>query len=61
MARNPLQSNQAHHELLWLAAATQADTFGTGDNAFEIDFVTIGDPGNAADTTGDPNPAGAVP
>ncbi|MCO6043793.1 formylglycine-generating enzyme family protein [Aeoliella sp. ICT_H6.2] len=39
---------------------SQADTFGTGENAFTIDFVTIGDPGNAADTTGDPNPAGAV-
>ena len=25
-----------------------------------IDWVTVGDPGNAADTTGDPNPAGAV-
>jgi formylglycine-generating enzyme len=24
------------------------------------DWVTVGDPGNAADTTGDPNPAGAV-
>ena len=25
-----------------------------------IDWVTVGDPGNVADTTGDPNPAGAV-
>ena len=25
-----------------------------------LDWVTVGDPGNAADTTGDPNPAGAV-
>ena len=23
-----------------------ADTFGSGANAFEIEFVTIGDPGN---------------
>jgi hypothetical protein len=37
-----------------------ADTFGSGDNSFEIEFVTIGDPGNVADTTGDPNPAGSV-
>ena len=37
-----------------------ADTFGSGDDAFEIEFVTIGDPGNPADTTGDPNPAGSV-
>ena len=38
-----------------------ADTFGAGANTFDIEFVTIGDAGNAADTTGDPNPAGAVP
>ena len=25
-----------------------------------IDWVTVGDPGNTADTTGSPNPAGAV-
>ncbi len=37
-----------------------ADTFGSGDNQFEIPFVTIGDPANAADTTGAPNPAGSV-
>lgn len=42
------------------AAVARADTFGSGENAFTIDFVTIGDPGNVADTTGDPNPAGAV-
>ena len=35
-------------------------TFGSGGNAFNMDFTTIGSPGNAADTTGDPNPAGAV-
>jgi len=35
-------------------------SFGTGTNTFTMDFVTIGNPGNAADTTGDPNPAGAV-
>ena len=33
---------------------------GTGANAFTMDFVTIGNPGNAADTTGNPNPAGSV-
>lgn len=37
-----------------------ADTFGSGANTFQIDFVSIGNPGNVADTTGDPNPAGAV-
>jgi formylglycine-generating enzyme len=35
-------------------------TFGTGANQFQMEFVTIGNPGNAADTTGAPNPAGAV-
>jgi formylglycine-generating enzyme required for sulfatase activity len=32
----------------------------TAAHAQAIDWVTVGDPGNAADTTGDPNPAGAV-
>ena len=36
------------------------ESFGSGDNAFSMDFVTIGNPGNAADTTGVPNPAGSV-
>jgi hypothetical protein len=34
--------------------------FGTGASAFSIDFVTIGNPGNTADTTGTPNPVGSV-
>ena len=32
--------------------AAHADTFGTGANQFTLDFTTIGNPGNAADTTG---------
>ena len=36
-------------------------TFGTGPDEFTMEFVTIGNPGNVADTTGTPNPAGAVP
>ncbi|MDZ4659773.1 MAG: SUMF1/EgtB/PvdO family nonheme iron enzyme [Bythopirellula sp.] len=40
---------------------TYADTFGNGANEFDVEFVTIGNPGNAPDTTGDPNPAGSVP
>jgi len=40
--------------------AAYADMFGSGENLFEIEFVTIGNPGNAADTTGTPNPAGKV-
>jgi formylglycine-generating enzyme len=35
-------------------------TFGSGGNQFTMDFVTIGNPGNAPDTTGSPNPAGSV-
>jgi len=35
-------------------------TFGSGGNQFNMEFVTIGNPNNAADTTGAPNPAGAV-
>jgi formylglycine-generating enzyme required for sulfatase activity len=37
--------------------SAQADTFGTSGNEFTIDFVNIGNAGNAADTTG----YGAVP
>lgn len=37
--------------------SAQADAFGTSGNEFTIDFVPIGNAGNAADTTG----YGAVP
>lgn len=46
--------------LLTLASAASADWFGSGEHRFEIPFVTIGSPGNPADTTGAPNPAGRV-
>lgn len=41
---------------------SEAETvsFGSGSNAFFLEFVEIGDPGNTADTTGNPNPAGSV-
>jgi len=42
------------------ASMAQADPFGSGANAFDIDFVTIGNPGNADDTTGNPNSVGKV-
>jgi len=44
------------------AAASQAGvlSFGSGNNQFQMEFVTIGNPSNAADTTGAPNPAGSV-
>jgi hypothetical protein len=48
--------------LYFVATSTtaQADTFGSGANTFDIEFVTIGNPGNPADFTGDPAPAGSV-
>ena len=38
----------------WPAAAARADVFGSGTNQFTMDFVTVGNPGNADDsgTTG---------
>ena len=42
-----------------LATSAQADTFGIGANSFDIEFVTVGNPGNPPDAN--PNPAGAVP
>ena len=50
--------------LLVLAGAGQAgsivETFGSGTNQFSINFVEIGNPGNTADSSGAPNPAGSV-
>jgi len=45
-----------------MAAPSEAGivTFGSGGNTFNMEFVTIGNAGNAPDTTGAPNPAGAV-
>jgi len=40
-----------------IQTSSRADTFGTSGNEFTIDFVNIGNAGNAADTTG----YGAVP
>ena len=42
------------------SATSLLETFGSGDNAFTMDFVTIGNPNNVADTTGSPNPVGSV-
>lgn len=42
---------------LSIQPSAQADTFGTSGNEFSIDFVAIGNTGNAADTT----TYGAVP
>lgn len=37
-----------------------ADQFGTAVTKFEVEFATIGDPGNPADMAGDLTCAGAV-
>ena len=44
------------------AASAQSllETFGSGSDQFEMEFVTIGNPNNPADTTGSPNPVGSV-
>jgi sulfatase modifying factor 1 len=42
------------------AQAAIIESFGSGANQFNMTFVPIGNPGNAADTTGSPNPAGSV-
>jgi hypothetical protein len=42
------------------SADSLLETFGSGANQFTMEFVTIGNPNNAADTTGTPNPAGSV-
>lgn len=38
---------------------TRADSFGSGLNAFEIEFVSVGHPGNAADTASAAQPPAA--
>ncbi len=44
-----------------IAQRAAADLFGSGANQFDVEFVSIGNPGNVADLTGTPNPAGSVP
>ncbi len=43
-----------------LAQRSVADSFGSALNTFNIEFITIGNPSNVADSTGAPNPAGSV-
>jgi len=43
-----------------LAVQAAVVSFGSGANQFNMDFVPIGNPGNAPDTTGNPSPAGSV-
>ncbi len=46
---------------LLLAGSARSDTFGTGADSFEIEFVTIGRPGNPADSVGNLQPEPAQP
>jgi hypothetical protein len=46
---------------LFVPHSASADSFGTGLNTFDIEFVHIGNPGNAADTASDPNPPAPNP
>lgn len=43
---------------LFHAPTSHADTFGSGLNTFDIEFVAIGNPNNPDDTTCNPNPVG---
>jgi formylglycine-generating enzyme required for sulfatase activity len=45
---------------LFYTPTAQADSFGSGANQFDIEFVSIGGLDNPDDITGDPNPAGKV-
>ena len=46
--------------VLSVGVATLLGSLAVPALAVTIDWVTVGDPGNTADTTGTPNPAGAV-
>ena len=43
-----------------LGSTASAVTITHGGTTIDMDFVTVGNAGNAADTTGDPNPCGSV-
>jgi sulfatase modifying factor 1 len=45
---------------LCCSSSASADSFGSGANMFEIEFVAIGNPGNTGDPTGGPVGAGSV-
>lgn len=45
---------------LFSTAQAGVITFGVNANQFQMEFVAIGNPGNSADTTGSPAPAGSV-
>jgi len=65
MSKSNLKLQLSTALLLVLAGAGHAEqsllqTFGSGADEFTLEFVTIGNPGNTADSSGAPNPAGSV-
>jgi formylglycine-generating enzyme len=46
--------------VVFAVGTAQADTITRGTTSINMDFVAVGDPGNAPDTSGDPNPCGSV-
>lgn len=48
--------------VFWFSMPARAGvvSFGSGSNIFQMEFVSVGAPGNADDSSGDPNPAGGV-
>ena len=46
--------------LVFSSSAHAGIIFGSGVNQFSMEFVPIGSPGNADDTTGNPIPVGSV-
>ena len=45
---------------LLFGTVSQADTITHGTTTINMDFVTVSNPGNSGDTTGNPYPCGAV-
>ena len=45
---------------LLCSAHAYAGTFGSAPDLFDVEFVTVGNPGNPADLSGNPKPAGRV-
>jgi len=65
MSKSNLKLQWSTALLLVLAGAGQAEqsllqTFGSGADEFALEFVAIGNPGNTADSSGAPRPAGSV-
>lgn len=56
---NSVVATSGNGEISMFSGTTEVE-FGSGDNRFALSFADVADPGNTADTTGTPTPAGAV-